>query len=44
MPAGMWIIADLSRGPASISNTSTAGSADSRLASTQPALPAPTMM
>jgi hypothetical protein len=41
IPAGMWIIIDLSRGPASISRTSMFGSADRRFASTQPALPAP---
>ncbi len=44
MPAGIWIIMLVSLPPASISSTRVAGSADSRLASTQPALPAPTMM
>jgi hypothetical protein len=34
----------VSFGPASTSNTRVAGSADSRLARTQPADPAPTMM
>jgi len=43
-PAGMWIISDLSRGPASRSRTLFCGSADRRLARTQPADPAPMMM
>ena len=42
-PAGMCISGELSRGPASIRQTLRAGSALSRLASTQPAEPAPTM-
>ena len=43
MPAGMLISIELSRPPASSSSTRVRGSADSRLASTQPALPAPTI-
>ena len=43
-PAGMSIHIDLSRGPASSSSTLTLGSSLSRLASTQPAEPPPTMM
>ncbi len=42
-PAGMSIHIDLSRGPASSSSTLTFGSSVSRLASTQPAEPPPTM-
>ncbi len=41
--AGMWMKGWLSRGPASISATRTSGSADRRLASTHPAVPAPTI-
>src|ERR1700674_1440039 len=40
----MWISGLRSRGPASSSKTRAEGSALSRLASTQPAEPAPTMM
>jgi hypothetical protein len=43
-PAGMWMNGLRSRGPASSSSTRQRGSALSRLASTQPADPAPTMM
>ena len=43
-PAGMWMKGCQSRGPASSSRTLRAGSAESRLASTQPAEPAPMMM
>ena len=43
-PAGMWISGFQSRPPASISNTFVPGSSVSRLASTQPAEPAPMMM
>ena len=43
-PFGMLNIGLLSPPPASISKTDTAGSVDSRLASTQPAEPAPAMM
>jgi hypothetical protein len=43
-PPGALISGLESRGPASISSTLFAGSADNRLASTQPAEPAPTMM
>ena len=42
-PAGMRTSTLLSFLPASIRQTRFAGSADSRLASTQPALPAPTI-
>jgi len=42
-PAGIGIQKYLSSPPASISSTETFGSAVSRLASTQPAEPAPTM-
>jgi len=40
----MWNQIQLSLPPASKSNTRMPGSADKRLASTQPAEPAPTMM
>ena len=40
-PAGMRTISDVSFLPASIRQTRIDGSADSRFASTQPALPAP---
>jgi len=42
-PAGMWISGFQSRPPASINTTRVAGSSLSRLASTQPADPAPTI-
>ena len=42
--AGAFRISEESEPPASISRTFAAGSADSRLASTHPADPAPTMM
>ena len=41
---GVWMSSKLSFGPASSRQTLTAGSRDRRLASTQPAAPAPTMM
>ena len=40
----MWIIGFRSRLPASSSKTLTAGSSVNRFASTQPAVPPPTMM
>jgi hypothetical protein len=43
-PAGMWMKGCQSRGPASSSSTLRRGSAERRLASTQPAEPAPMMM
>ncbi len=43
-PAGIWIQMLLSLPPASSSRTVVFGSSVSRLASTQPAEPAPTMM
>jgi hypothetical protein len=43
-PSGMWIMGSRSQPPASSSSTEHPGSALSRLASTQPADPAPTMM
>ena len=43
-PAGIWMAMLLSLPPASINSTRVPGSADSRLASTHPADPAPTMM
>ncbi len=43
-PAGTWISGFQSLPPASINRTVTAGSSLSRLASTQPADPAPMMM
>jgi hypothetical protein len=43
-PTGMWIRGDQSRPPASSSRTLVAGFALSRLATTQPAAPAPTTM
>jgi hypothetical protein len=39
----MWIQIQSSFPPASISSTLTSGSAERRFASTQPAVPAPTM-
>ena len=42
-PAGMWIQGLRSGGPASSTQTVTPGSSVSRLASTEPAAPAPTM-
>jgi hypothetical protein len=44
IPPGIWIMGFQSRLPASSSKTFTSGSSDKRLASTQPAEPAPTMM
>jgi hypothetical protein len=43
-PAGIWISGFQSRPPASTSKTLVPGSSVNRLASTQPAEPAPTMM
>src|SRR5437868_116030 len=43
-PAGIWISGFQSRPPASIRSTRVLGSSVSRLASTQPAEPAPMMM
>ena len=41
--AGVWMNGESSGPPASSSRTRTVGSAESRLASTQPAEPAPTI-
>jgi hypothetical protein len=41
--AGTWIVSRVSSGPASSRSTRTEGSSVRRFASTQPALPAPTM-